>query len=86
VGVFEGIFLGGLVAVVIAQVIHRGAGGVLAVLWCAVALGWGLLEMEKGVQLRFFGMQLAPVTFAAVMIAMGAYNGWVAVRHFRRPR
>jgi hypothetical protein len=76
------LLLGALLAIIALQAVHRVAGALAAVVWCAAVTAWGLDELAKGAQISFFGIT-DPRVFVVVMSALTSYNIFVLGRAWR---
>lgn len=70
----------GLVIVIVIQTIHRLAGSIALLVWCAGVLAYGLLAFERGEELLFFGIEAKRWNFIAFMAVMVTYNLVVIAR------
>ena len=74
-----------LLVVVLAQILHRLFGTILALLWCLVAIGYGAYAYAHGSKVLFLErFPVEPWAFVVFMALLAAYNLFVAARLLRR--
>ena len=83
---FQIAFMGGLVAIIVLQLINKVWGAGFALLWCVGVGAYGYWLISNGTELSFFGQPVGALAFVGLMTAMAAYNGWSFMRALKARR